>query len=633
MLDPELAADDVGSANAALQRLQNLILVGVASGQTLKAIMDLLCREVEGIAPAVICSVVSVDPLGHVHPIACPSLGDDYANAIDGLSVGPRAGSCGTAAYRGEPVEVTDIATDPLWEDYRSLVLPLGLAACWSTPIRARDGEVIGTFAFYYRTPRGPSDFDRRIVETCVHLSAIAIEHENAQLRIQELAFLDALTGLPNRACFRQHAAEVLDAAARSGELLAIHYIDLDAFKDVNDTLGHWIGDLLLGQVAHRVQSCLSRDEIITRLGGDEFAIIQTRPRDREDVCGLAGELVALFAEPFDIEDHEILIGASIGIVCAPDDGTDLINLLKKADLALYRAKNEGRGTYRMFEQEMFERVQARRILENDLRQALARSEFELVFQPIVAIGTCEIVSAEVLVRWNHPTRGTISPIDFIPIAEETGLIVDLGEWIFRQACREAATWPSHIRVAVNLSPIQLRKETFGLDVVSVLEETGLPAGRLDFEITETVPLNADAGMRHTLFHLKQLGIRIALDDFGTGYSSLSYLASFPFDRIKIDKSFVGELDQREDATSIVRAILGLAEDLGMSTTAEGVETADQLVWLAQRGCTEGQGYYFSRPLSRRDFRKLIARQSLVLPAAPEAAVVGDRPKRRAAAR
>jgi diguanylate cyclase (GGDEF)-like protein len=610
--DDRLIPSEASGSVDALRSLQNQVLESVATGQPLASVIDLMCREAERLAPDVICTVLAVDPTGHVRSLGSPSLPDHFARAIDGMPIGPNAGSCGTAAFRGEPVEVRDIAGDPLWAAYRSLALPLGLAACWSSPIKAHDGRVIGTFAFYYRTTRGPSELDRLIVATCVHLCAIAIEHEEAQARIHELAFRDPLTGLPNRASFQQCATEALAACTDEGDGLAIHYMDLDDFKGVNDTLGHWIGDHLLEQVARRIMSCVKGDELVTRLGGDEFAIVQTRPNDLDDVLGLAKQLIGLFDEPFDVEGHEILIGASIGIVRAPDHGADLTSLLKKADLALYRAKNEGRRTYRVFAEEMYERVQVRKGLEHDLRLAIGRGEFELVYQPIVEIDTHAIVSAEALVRWRHPTRGTISPSEFIPIAEETGLIVKLGDWILREACTNALEWPAPVRVAVNLSPVQLRKTSFVLDVVRALDATGLPPSRLDFEITETVPLVANAVTRQMLYQLKAFGIRIALDDFGTGYSSLSYLRSFPFDRIKIDRAFVHELEQRPDTTSIVRAVISLARDLGIRTTAEGVETARQLAWLKQEGCSEGQGYYYRRPLSLKEFRGLFDRPALV---------------------
>jgi diguanylate cyclase (GGDEF)-like protein len=630
--EPLISPESPRSVDA-LRHLLNQVLEAVATGQPLASVMDLLCREAERLAPDVICTVLAVDAAGLVHSLGCPSLPDSYVQAIDGSAIGPAVGSCGTAAHRGEPVEVRDIAGDPLWTAYRSLALPLGLAACWSSPIKAHDGRVIGTFAFYYRTARGPSDLDRQIVATCVHLCAIAIEHEDAQARIHDLAFHDPLTGLPNRASFHQCATEALAECGDSRQALAIHYMDLDDFKGVNDTLGHWVGDLLLEKVARRITSCIRSQELVARLGGDEFAVIQTQPDHPDDIIGLARQLLALFDEPFEVEGHEILIGASIGIVRAPDHGADLTSLLKKADLALYRAKNEGRRAFRMFAEEMYERVQLRKTLEHDLRMAIERGEFSLVYQPIVAIDTHAIVSAEALVRWHHPTRGTISPVEFIPVAEETGLIGRLGDWILREACTNALEWPGNVRVAVNLSPVQLRKASFVLDVVRALDATGLPPGRLDFEITETVPLAANAVTRHMLCQLKALGIRIALDDFGTGYSSLSYLRSFPFDRIKIDRAFVHELEVRPDTTSIVRAVIRLARELGISTTAEGVETARQLAWLKQEGCSEGQGYYFRRPLSVKEFGGLFDRPSLVPSHAASVPAKGVRPSVRPARR
>ena len=592
---------------AALQNLQHQALESIASGHPLKTVMERLCREVERMAPEVIVSVLAVDGDGRIAHLASPSLPAAYAQAIDGLQIGPGAGSCGTAAYRGEAVEVTDIATDPLWTDFRALALPIGLRACWSTPIKTADGRVVGTFAFYARTPRRPTALERAVAARCVHLCAIAIEHETTQAHIRDLAFRDALTGLRNRTCFHKFAAEML-AARQDGEALAIHCIDLDDFKGVNDALGHWVGDRLLEQVAARLATCAQEGDLLARLDGDEFALVQRRAGDAAEVGERARRLTALFDQPFKIEHHTLRTGASVGVVQVPQDGEELTDLVNKADLALYRVKAEQPGSYRLFTAELYERVQARRTLECDLRKAIAAGEFELFYQPIVSLDTGAILGAEALVRWNHPTRGLLAPSAFIPVAEETGLIGGLGEWILRTACRQAAAWPPHAKVAVNLSPLQLDKPFFVFDVVRSLAAAGLSPYRLELEITETVPLTEDARLRTTLHELKALGVGISLDDFGTGYSSLSYLRAFPFDRIKIDRSFIGDLHQGSHASSIVHAVIGLARDLGARITAEGIEDAAQLAWLKREGCNEGQGYYFSVPLRAAVIAELLER-------------------------
>ena len=590
----------------ALQRLQQTILEGVALGEPLRSLMTYICETAEAIAPDTICSVLAIDAAGRVQHLASPSLPETYSRSIDGTPIGPCVGSCGTAAYRGEAVEVTDIATDPLWSDYKQLALPLGLRACWSSPIKARDGRVIGTFAFYFRTQRGPSNVEREIVQTCVHICSIAIEHEETQARIQHIAFHDELTGLPNRSSFLRSAEHALERSRTEGFGVAIHSIDLDDFKGVNDTLGHGLGDMLLGHVAKRLCSALQEGEIVARLGGDEFAILQTSSRSREDAAERASAVLCLFDQPFEVENHSIRIGASIGIAQAPRDGCDVLDLMKKADLALYRSKHSGGSAYRFFTPAMYTRLRARRTMEQDLRKAIATGEFELFYQPIVTLSSKEITGLEALVRWNHPTRGLVSPTKFIPLAEEVGLIGPIGEWILIEACRQARSSSTTHKVAVNLSPRQLTNPTFVLDVVRALHQADLPPQRLELEITESVPLVENTKLRKCLHELRELGVGISLDDFGTGYSSLSYLRTFPFDSIKIDRSFIQDLAQRSDSTSIIRAVIGLARELGIRTTAEGIETSTQLAWLCKEGCTHGQGYLFSPPRRAADLPCLL---------------------------
>jgi predicted signal transduction protein with EAL and GGDEF domain len=346
--------------------------------------------------------------------------------------------------------------------------------------------------------------------------------------------------------------------------------------------------------------------DIVARVGGDEFAIVQVAAEQPRGAIILADRLIETLAKPFDLDGHQVVIGTSIGIALAPLDGLDTDQLIKNADMALYRAKADGRGVFRFFEPEMDAKMQARRTLEIDLRKALAEGEFELFYQPLVNLASNEVSGFEALLRWNHPTRGLVSPSEFIPIAEEMGLIAPLGERILRQACAEAAGWPDDIKVAVNLSPVQFKSKTLALAVTSALASSGLPPHRLELEISESVLLQDNEATLTTLHQLRQLGVRISMDDFGTGYSSLSYLRSFPFDKIKIDQSFVRDLSGKEDSLAIIRAVAGLGRNLGMATTAEGVETREQLGYLRQEGCTEVQGYLFSRPLPARNIIPLL---------------------------
>ena len=587
-----------------LQRLQNEILETIARGAPLETIATLICQRAEGLAPAALCSILTVDTEGCVHPLAGPSLPPVYSALLEGLQIGPRAGSCGTAAYRGEPVEVTDIETDPLWTDYKSLAIPLGLLACWSSPIRARDGRIVGTFAFYYRSRRGPADVERQIVETCVHVCAIAIEHDEAHARIHQLAYYDTLTGLPNRSQFQDRAAAMLANAAR-GSSVSLLYVGLDHFKSINDTLGHRAGDQLLAAVAKRLATCTRETAFIARLGGDEFAIVQVSTGGHAP--NVQAECVlAVLEAPFELDEHRTTIGASIGIASAEAPLVDFDELWRRADMALDAAKRQGGGVYRFFAAEMDVAMQLRRKLKQDLRAALAGGEFSLAYQPIAALETGALVTVEALLRWNHPVRGSVPPSEFIPIAEEMGVISTLGEWALNEACAAAATWPRNIRVAVNLSPLQLKHAGLVLNVVGALNRNRLAPSRLELEITESALLAESPATRAALRELRAIGIQLSLDDFGTGYSSLRSLRAFPVDKIKIDKSFVGDIGRKADSAAIIRTVIGLAHDLGLKTAAEGIETEGQLQWLALQGCTQGQGHFISEALAHDEIRALL---------------------------
>ncbi len=378
---------------------------------------------------------------------------------------------------------------------------------------------------------------------------------------------------------------------------MALHCLDLDQFKAVNDTLGHPIGDALLRVVADRLRDGVRDTDTIARLGGDEFAIVQTALESPGDATALARRLIDLIEAPFDIDGHQIVIGVSIGIAFGPRDGTDANRMLTCADLALYRAKFDGRGVYRLFQADMDAAMQARRAVEVDLRQALPGDQLEVVYQPQIDVPSRTIGGCEALLRWRHPEKGLISPDHFIPVAEETGLIVPIGEWVLRKACVAAANWPDDLKVAVNLSAVQFRSRDLVDVVANALAESGLRAHRLELEITETVMLQDTDTVLATLHKLRLLGIQIAMDDFGTGYSSLGYLRRFPFDRIKIDKSFIRELGVHDDCLAIVRAVTALGRDLGIAITAEGVETRQQVEVLERAGCSELQGFLFSRPV------------------------------------
>ena len=432
-------------------------------------------------------------------------------------------------------------------------------------------------------------------------------ERKQAEARIAYMAQHDALTGLPNRVLFHERLDAALAQLKRRGGMLAVHCLDLDHFKSVNDTLGHPIGDDLLRVVAERLKLNLRDGDLVARLGGDEFAVIQMNIEHPGEASDLAAKLIAALGANYDIQCHEVVIGASIGIALAPGDGEVADVLLRNADMALYRAKSEGRGTSHFFEAEMDRRIQARRILELDLRKAFANGEFDIHYQPLVNLHADRISGFEALLRWHHPERGMVLPGEFIPLAEEIGLIGPLGEWVLRRACTEAARWPGDLKIAVNLSPAQFRTRGVVQAVLSALAYSGLAPHRLELEITESVLLGETEANLAILHQLREIGARISMDDFGTGYSSLSYLRSFPFDKIKIDRSFVRDLADRPDCMAIIRAVAGLGASLGISTTAEGVETREQLERLRAEGCTEAQGFLFSPPRPATEITALLA--------------------------
>ncbi|MBP0462375.1 EAL domain-containing protein [Roseomonas sp. PWR1] len=451
----------------------------------------------------------------------------------------------------------------------------------------------------------------------CVLLVQDITERRAQEARIAHLAQHDVLTGLPNRASFLARIDQAL-ARAQRGEGFALLCLDLDRFKQVNDTLGHPIGDLLLTEVTARLRATLRETDMVARLGGDEFAIIQDLRRQPPDTVALARRIVEVVSAPYLINGHRIVVGTSIGIALAPADGAAADTLLKAADLALYRAKADGRGAWRFFEPAMDARMQERRATEIALRDALEHRNFTLLYQPLLDVGTLRVSGFEALLRWRQPD-GTLSlPATFIPLAEETGLIVQIGDWVLREACRAALAWPGQMSVAVNVSSVQFRQPRFVDQVRDALAESGLAPSRLELEVTETIMLQDSAVVVAQLNRLRALGVRIAMDDFGTGYSSLSYLRSFPFDTIKIDRSFVRDLDARGDARAIVGAIVGLGQSLGMRTTAEGVETEAELAGLRRVGCTDAQGFLFSHPIPPEDVPDFLASTASAFPAAAE---------------
>jgi len=578
-----------------LHLMQQEILQLLAHGAPLKSIMETLCCRVEALVPTVICSVLAVTPEQQLRHIASPSLPTEYSRALDGTLIGPCVGSCCTAAFRGEPIEVIDIATDPLWANYKHLPLPLGLRACWSSPIKSSDGRVLGVFGFYFPRSRGPTPLERQIVATCLNVCMIALEQAEARSLAYQHAFTDSLTELPNRARFQQHLSETTAIAAETGQRVAVQYIGLDRFRGVNELLGYAAGDELLKVIACRLRGLVKDRDTVARIGGDEFALIQVGDLTDEDIARRARTILSLIREPFLACGQRLELGASIGIALQ-SDANSADEIVQDAALAMRRVKELGRGTYVFYEKKLNERMQERRRAEADLHEAMALEQFELHYQPIFDLQDFSLAGSEVLLRWRHPERGLISPAEFIPLAEQCGLIEQLGAWVVREACMAAAEWPDNIAVAVNLSPVQFAHPGLAATVAAALTESGIEPARLELEITESVLLHDSAANIAVLDQLSDLGVSIALDDFGTGYSSLSYLRRFSFDRIKIDHSFVQDITRNDGSLKIVRAIVMLAHSLGLKVTAEGVETDEQLAAVRGEGCNSVQGFYTGAP-------------------------------------
>ncbi|MGY3548849.1 MULTISPECIES: EAL domain-containing protein [unclassified Bradyrhizobium] len=583
-----------------LRSLQQLIMGALADEVPITEIADRLCRRVEQIAPDVVCSLLHVDAAGLIHPLGGPSLPEDYSRALDGLAVGPDVGSCGTAAFYGEPVLAEDLDTDPRWQPYKAMPLAIGLRACWSTPVKSKDGRVIATFAFYYREPRAPSNWHRRIVDACVNLGAFAIERKEARAEIARLAYHDILTGLPNRAQLRHLITTAIDACP-TGSHVALAFLDVDRFKDVNDTLGHAAGDELLIQLAQRLREQIGPQDMLGRLGGDEFVILLPH-RNAEGAERVASRIAEALAAPFRLGSKPMAMSASIGISLYPDHASDIDTLMQQADAAMYVAKLAGRSTHRMFSAEMKGLAEQRLAMIAALRRAVAEGALTLSYQPQIRSSDGTVHGVEALARWHDAALGEVSPARFIPLAEECGLIEQIGLWSVREACRQMAHWRQaglNIPcVSVNLSPLNFRNVTLAARLTDILAEHALPPDALMLEITEGTFMQDGAAALETMHAIRALGIGLSVDDFGTGYSSLSRLAHLPIRELKIDRSFMRDVDKDAGALAIATAVVRVGQGLGLTVVAEGVETEGQRKILAELGCDVVQGFLYAPALA-----------------------------------
>jgi diguanylate cyclase (GGDEF)-like protein/PAS domain S-box-containing protein len=583
-----------------LWSLQQLIMNALADEIPIADIADQLCRRVEEIAPDVVSSLLHIDAGGLIHPLGGPSLPDDYSRALDGVAIGPDIGSCGSAAFFGKAVLATDIDTDRRWQPFKTRPLEVGLRACWSTPIKAKDGRVIGTFAFYFRECRAPSRWHQRIVDACVHLGALAIERKEAQAQITRLAYYDTLTGLPNRTRLRDMISDAIQACA-AGKHVALAFLDVDNFKDVNDTLGHSAGDELLVEFARRLRAQIQPGDMLGRLGGDEFVVVLPN-RDAAEASTVASRMTEAFVQPLRIGTREVPMSASIGISIYPDNATDIDTLIQQADAAMYKAKRAGRSTYRFFSADMNGLAEQRLAHSAALRSAIATNALKLHYQPQIRTIDGAIHGVEALARWHDPVLGEVSPAKFIPLAEECGLIEQIGLWSIREACRQMAEWRKAgvdiPCVSVNLSPINFQNANLASAVAGILADHGLPPEVLMLEITEGVFLNERVVAIETMNALRKLGIGLSLDDFGTGYSSLSRLAQLPIRELKIDRSFMRDVERDPGARAIVTAVVRVGQGLQLTVVAEGVETEGQRHLLAELGCDVIQGFLYAPALS-----------------------------------
>lgn len=596
----------------ALRTGQYDILELIASHAPLEAILRHLARWVEAQGHVGLASILLLDDSGKfIDQSFASNLPEDYSRALIGLEIGPRAGSCGTAMYLNQVIEVADIENDPLWDDYRDMALGAGLKACWSTPITAQSNQVLGSFAIYYREVQSPSDEQRALISTAVHLAGIAIDRARAEARIHYMAHHDELTGLPNRALLQDRIDGAIESARRQQSRTAVLMIDLDRFKHVNDSLGHQIGDVLLREVAGRLQRCVRSSDTIARLGGDEFVISLPDIGFDTTASMVAAKVMHELEAPFYVRNQTLKLGASIGISLYPEDGDSAHDLLRTADTAMYSAKKSGRGQYCYFTHELNQAAHEHLVLLSQLQHAISNDEFELYYQPLHRLCDNRLTGAEALLRWNHPERGLLAPGEFIYLLEEHGLMVKVGHWVLQTACAQTAAWHQqglNCRVSVNLAADQFYRGNVLQSVKTALATSGLPATQLLLEFTETVLLHHSDSIIAIMHQLKRLGVQLSLDDFGTGYSSLSYLHRFPVDQLKIDRSFISGIDQHPGAVNIVTSIIQLAASLGLQSVAEGLETKAQQQTLTRLKCDFGQGYFLGHPMPASDFAEILAR-------------------------
>ncbi|PZA12562.1 bifunctional diguanylate cyclase/phosphodiesterase [Rhodopseudomonas palustris] len=589
-----------------LRMLQQVTLSALADEIPITDAADRMCRFVEKIAPDVVSSLLHVDAQGLLHPLGGPSLPDDYSRALDGVSIGPQVGSCGASAYFGEPVLALDIETDPRWQPFKKRPLEVGLRACWSSPIKAKDGRVIGTFAFYFRASRPPSRWHHRIVDACLHLGALAIERMEARAQIARLAYFDMLTGLPNRSRLRDLIAAAISVCPH-GRTIALAFLDVDNFKDINDTLGHAAGDEFLIEFARRLRDQVLPGDVVGRLGGDEFVVVLPN-REPAEVEPIVARITEALMRPFVLCNTQVPMSSSVGVSLYPDNASDIDTLINQADTAMYRAKRSGRSTYRLFNCDMHGATEQRMAYAAALRAALANEGLDLHYQPQIRTIDGALHGVEAMARWHDPVLGVVPPTKFIPLAEECGLIDQIACWSIREACRQMRLWHDQGLdipcVAVNLSPINFENAGLPTLVAEALASYRLPPQALMLEVTEGVAQDNRSVAHDTMVALRRIGVGLSLDDFGTGYSNLNRLAQLPIRELKIDRGFMSELETSPTARAVVTTVVRVGQSLSLSVVAEGVETKAQFQLLSELGCDVVQGFLYAPALAPDAFEQ-----------------------------
>jgi diguanylate cyclase (GGDEF)-like protein len=585
--------------------LQNVILKMVASGETLERTLENLCLEVEALAPGIVCSVLTLDDKGLLHPIAGPSLPQHYSAALEGIAIGPDVGSCGTAAYLGAAVAVDDIENDPRWAEYKALALPLGLMACWSSPIFSNTGEVMGTFAFYFREKRGPTRFEESIVEACLPLCMIAMERQEQLLQHRRLAFVDALTGLPNRAKFND------DLRALADNSWSLLILDIDNLKTVNDTFGHAAGDEFIAAVASRLEAVPDQQDVY-RLGGDEFAVI-IRNGSASRTAHVAEKILDAVKAPAACSGHTVYPSVTIG-GAEKTPGLTAESVRQNADFALYHAKETGRGRFVAYDDRLGSAISKRYEAIRDVALALDEDRIEAYYQPVVRLDTGEIVGVEALCRMRAGDGSLVEASKFHEATKDGRVASALTERMIMRVSRDVRRWLDHgipfQHVGINIAAADFQSGGLSELLSNAFEKAGVPLAHAILEVTELVYLgHRDRTVANEIKSLREKGLKVALDDFGTGFASLTHLLTVPVDIIKIDKSFVDRLGPNDVGAGIVEGILHIAKSLGVRVVAEGIETADQAARLQAMGCLLGQGYLYSRAVSAEKMTRMLLEQ------------------------